>query len=493
MPRDQHLDHLLGTHLTGLRRHPDGPRAGYDAAKTTDENRKHWQEADDLSARSELTPEIRRILRARARYEVKNNCYAGGAVRTLVNDTIGRGPRLRMLTPDKALNAAVQDMWRDWVAATDFALNMRVLCGVRYVAGECFGVFRDSKKLEREGHPITLDIRLIEPDQVSDPFHTWIFSGSGDDGILTDEDGEVIGYRILRGHPGDVGLAQNWGKADTVAANNAFHWIVPERPGQLRGVTPFQPALPIFAQLRRFTTATLTAAEIAAMIAGIMTQDMPPGDAYAETIDKWTTIELVRGTLLALPPGAKAEQFKPEHPTTNYEMFVSAKLRECGRALSMPFGKIAGDHSRYNYSSGRLDDAPYWTDREIERQAFEAKILKPIFYKWLDFARFAIPQLAAFQGQFWQLKHVWHYDARPTSDTVKDATGDELNLTNGTDTPQAICERDGTTLEESLDQRAEAMAMYIERGLPLPPWLAGTPAPPRETVERAPEVPTHAA
>ena len=36
----------------------------------------------------------------------------------------------------------------------------------------------------------------------------------------------------------------------------------PDRPGQLRGVTPLAPALPIFAQLRRFTSATLTAAEV---------------------------------------------------------------------------------------------------------------------------------------------------------------------------------------------------------------------------------------
>lgn len=487
-----HRDPNLMGPYPRLRPHPSGLQAGYDAAKTTDENRKHWAEADDLSIRSELSPEIRRILRSRARYECKNNCYGAGAVRTLVNDTVGRGPRLRMLTPDKALNAAVQDMWRDWAAATDFALNMRVMAGVRYVGGECFGVFRDSKQLEKLGHPITLDVRLIEPDQVADPFSSYLFTDTGDDGIICDEDGDVIGYRILRSHPGDLRLGTDWMKADVVKAENALHWFQPERPGQLRGVTPFQPALPIFAQLRRFTTATLTAAEVAAMLAGIMTQDAPTNSDYVDTVDKWSTIEIVRGTLLTLPPGAKAEQFKPEHPTTNYEMFVSAKLRECGRALTMPFGKIAGDHSRYNYSSGRLDDAPYWTDRDIERQAFEAKILNRIFYRWLDFARFAIPALAAFQDQFWQLKHAWHYDARPTSDEVKAATGDELNLTNATDTPQAICERDGTTLEEVLDQRAEALAMFTERNLPIPPWLAGTPASPRETVERAPEVPAHA-
>ena len=62
---------------------------------------------------------------------------------------------------------------------------------------------------------------------------------------------------------------------------------------------------------------------------------------------------------------------------------------------------------------------------------------------------------------------------------MKDATGDEMNLTNGTDTLAAIAARDGTTVETLLDQRQREMQMYMERGLPLPPWLSGTPAPSR--------------
>jgi capsid protein len=183
--------------------------------------------------------------------------------------------------------------------------------------------------------------------------------------------------------------------------------------------------------------------------------------------------------LMTLPPGAKISQFKAEHPTTNYDMFVNAKLREAGRVLCVPFGKMAGDHSRYNYSSGRLDDAPYWADRDIERQGLEAKAFNPMLYLWCEFAKFAIPGLIRYEREWWKLKHSWHYDARPTSDPVKDATGDELNLTNGSDTLAAIAARDGTTVEALLDQRQREKKMFEERGLPLPPWMAGQPAPGR--------------
>ena len=73
-------------------------RGRYDAAATNDDNRRHWANADLLSANAAANPEVRRILRNRARYEVANNSYARGIVLTLANDAIGTGPRLQMLT-----------------------------------------------------------------------------------------------------------------------------------------------------------------------------------------------------------------------------------------------------------------------------------------------------------------------------------------------------------------------------------------------------------
>jgi len=79
-------------------------RGRYDAAQTTPDNRKHWANADHLSADAAATPEVRRTLRNRARYEVANNSYARGIVLTLANDVIGTGPRLQMLTDSDDAN-----------------------------------------------------------------------------------------------------------------------------------------------------------------------------------------------------------------------------------------------------------------------------------------------------------------------------------------------------------------------------------------------------
>ncbi len=460
--------------------------AGYDAAKTTDSNRDYWAEAEDLSAVAELTPETRRKLRLRARYEVKNNSYAAGLVRTLVSDTVGTGPRLQMLTDDDVLNEAIENEWRIWSMATNFAQNIRVMVGVQIIAGECFAVFRDSKQLQRLGMPVTLDIRLIEPDQVTDPNMDFFFRTNGDDGIVCDEDGDVVAYKILKAPPNDNRFFQQSWEADTVKAENVLHYLQTERPGQLRGSTPLAPSLPIFAQLRRFTSATLTAAEVAAMLAGVMTLPGNPLDTSTTppSYDSMDTVALVKGMLLTLPEGAAATQFKPEQPTTNYEMFVNAKLRECGRCLDVPFCKMAGDYSASNYSSGRLDDQIYWTRRGIDRQMVETLLLNRTFYKFVDFLRFVLPAVAIYKDRPWDLKHTWHYDGRQAIDPFKDAKADEINLTTGVDGFGGIIGRNGEDWQQQLRHRKRVLDEHTKLGLPIPAWLSGSPVAPTSPADQ---------
>jgi len=71
-------------------------RAKFDSAQTNADNRRHWANADGLSADAAASPAVRQTLRNRARYEVANNSYARGIVLTLANDVTGTGPRLPM-------------------------------------------------------------------------------------------------------------------------------------------------------------------------------------------------------------------------------------------------------------------------------------------------------------------------------------------------------------------------------------------------------------
>jgi len=86
-----------------------------------------------------------------------------------------------------------------------------------------------------------------------------------------------------------------------------IHIFRQERPGQHRGVPEITPALPLFAQLRRYTLAVLSAAETAADLAGILYTDTPPG-GETEDIEPLDTIELQRGMLMTMPGGWKMGQ-----------------------------------------------------------------------------------------------------------------------------------------------------------------------------------------
>src|SRR5262245_63903079 len=92
-------------------------RGRYDAASTTDDNRRHWANADGLSANAANSPDVRRVLRNRARYEVANNSYARGIVLTLANDVVGTGPRLQMLTDDGEANRRIEQGFASWAKA----------------------------------------------------------------------------------------------------------------------------------------------------------------------------------------------------------------------------------------------------------------------------------------------------------------------------------------------------------------------------------------
>ena len=110
-----------------LRRKPMWLRGRYDAAVTSDNNRRHWAAADGLSANAANSPEVRRTLRNRARYEVANNSYARGMTLTLANDCIGTGPRLQMLTPDAEANRRIEREFQRWAKAIRLAEKLRTM------------------------------------------------------------------------------------------------------------------------------------------------------------------------------------------------------------------------------------------------------------------------------------------------------------------------------------------------------------------------------
>jgi hypothetical protein len=128
-------------------RHTSYLRARYDAATTSEENRRHWANADGLSANAANSPEVRRSLRNRACYEVANNSYARGIVLTLANDAIGTGPRLQLLTSDPDANRRIEREFARWAAAINLPEKLRTMRMSRAQDGEVFARLTSDTRL----------------------------------------------------------------------------------------------------------------------------------------------------------------------------------------------------------------------------------------------------------------------------------------------------------------------------------------------------------
>ena len=355
--------------------------------------------------------------------------------------------------------------------------------------GEAFAILTSNHRLPTR---VKLDLRLVEADQVTTPDLSLRWNAV--DGIVFDEAGNPVEYHVLKQHPGDnrFGLASGV-EYERLPAEAVIHWFRCDRPGQARGVPDIMPALPLFAQLRRFTLAVLAAAETAADFAGILYTDAP-ANGEADAAEPFEPIELEKRALLTMPGGWKMSQLQAEQPATTYAEFKREILNEIARCLNMPFNIAAGNSSGYNYASGRLDHQTYYKSLRVEQAHLEAVVLDRVLSAWLDEA-VLIPELwPDGLGPFTDWPHQWFWDAPEHVDPAKEATAQATRLASMTTTLAYEYARQGRDWEEALRQRAKETALMRELGLPT---AETTPKPPSDgeptEEDDAEEEATHAA
>lgn len=456
-------------------------RGRYDAASTSDENRRHWANADALSANAANSAEVRRVLRTRARYETANNSYARGIVLTLANDVVGTGPRLQLLTADAEANRAIERQFMLWAKAIRLAEKLRTMRMARATDGEAFAILTVNPA---PATAVQLDLRLIEADQVCSP-ELSLQQSNNIDGIVLDDAGNPIEYHVLRHHPGEIALGAHR-EYDRVPASVVIHWFRADRPGQARGIPDIMPALPLFAQLRRFTLAVLAAAETAADFAGILYTDAP-ANGEADSAEPFEPIELEKRALVTMPGGWKMSQLEAEQPVATHEMFVRVILREIARCINVPLNVASGDSSGYNYASGRLDHQTYFKSIRVDQSHLECVVLDRIFAAWLDEAALIPGFIPAGMPPFTTWDHQWFWDGREHVDPSKEASAQATRLANHTATLAEEYARRGLDWEEQLRQRAKEVALMTELGLAAPRiGPAAVPSPQEEEdAERA--------
>ena len=424
-------------------------KATYDSVARTPENVRHWAWADHLSADASLAPDVRKSIRSMARYEVsQNNSYGVGIAQTLVNDTIGTGPRLQMQFENEKVNQRIEQEFGYWASAVNLREKLTTLRLSKMIDGEA--VMRSITNLAH-GEPVSLDFQLIECDQLSTPNLGAIMKPDYVDGVHLDRFGNPTAYDILNNHPGSNYWVNSDWSYNTYPASQIIHTFRQDRPGQHRGVSEFAAALPLFAFLRRFTLATISAAETAASVSQVIETDAPiPEELEAEyaasTFSKYMdSIPIDRNSATVLPNMWKLRQFSAEHPTTTYRMFKQEIINEIARVLNMPRNIAAADSSDYNYASGRLDHMSYQKSVRIEQHGIASSVLDKIFAEWLLEASFMgtiLPKSVSRKvidlsdkvgklGLIRRVPHTWYWDGFRDADQTKEADAQRTRLTSG--------------------------------------------------------------
>ncbi len=449
----------------------NGQRAYFDSAATNRLNEKHWMDASNLDINTIIRGDIQ-TLRNRCRYEILNNTYAVGIMETLADYVIGKGPRPQLSSENESFNEECEDKFLAWLAESDFTGTMDFGQFLRMQSiyspcesGGSLTILKNDPTVGR--NRASLRLLAVEMERLTDPL-TSMPSAKMHDGIEFDENMRPAWYYILKSNPGD-GYADSFFETDRIPANQVIHYYRVFRPGQHIGIPWLASALPLFAYWRRYTLATIQAAETAAEIAGILKNTVDPSTSDEEDIASNDVIELERNALLTVPRGWDMQQIKPEQPPTNYQMFKREIINEIARCVNMPYNLAAADSSTYNYASGRLDHQSFYRFVQTLRGQIEHIILNRIFREWLNEA-WLIPGFFRTPSSFDDVVRAaetiqWFWPGYKHVDPVKEAQAEKIRLENGTLTLQAAYAEQGLDWEQQLRQRAKEYNAMKELGI----------------------------
>lgn len=434
-------------------------KATYDAARASNEYAKYWANADRFDADSANNKEVRHTLISRSRYEIGSNGYADGIAQTVATDLVGStGPVLRMQTGSEGFNRMIELTWFLWGKSTKFRRKLWCMAHAKHTDGESFGVLRRNRKVR---HPIPLDVCLYEAEQFQTPYMPFDEPGRID-GIKFDEFGNPQWYELLKEHPGTTRSMRLDFIPEQIPADAVLHWFKLRRPGQHRGVPEMSSTLNLGAAFRRWREATLSSAELAAILSIIMKTEMTPDEAQA--VAPFTTMDVERGLMTFAPRGWEPTQLRGEFPTATHAEFHKTLVNEQARPKSMPYNKAACDSSSYNYASGRLDHQTYYGALDVEREDCNDLVLDPLFDTWFDLA---VSRFGWLGGNPLAIgpaakSHIWDWPKHRVADVESEANANETKLKSGQIFIHQLYSDGGMDFEDEVAKAATTFGLTVE-------------------------------
>ena len=365
--------------------------AKYDAAQTHIGNENHWAWTDTLGPHAANNLSVRRTLVRRSRYEcMENNPYLKGMLLMICNDFVGTGPRLQVtdsrLSPE--LRRFIGERYHERCKAIKLRKKLWQWRMSKISSGEGVGVAFTNFRLK---HPNKVDWQVIETEQLTSFLLNTHFPPQGEvDGIRFDVNQQPFEYHVLNRHPGDGYLPHSSTESVThgrwIGEPFIVHWFRADRPW-LRGIPEITPSLSLCAILRRYTLATIKAAEFAADIAGVLETQGPADQSFWSDFANLgaatggDTFPVEASMFVTMPWGYKLAQFEQKN-LQEYRMIVDTLTREIARPLLVPFNRQVGSSQDSNMASAVVDEQTYKSAQRSERDSCEEDVLSKDTSLW---------------------------------------------------------------------------------------------------------------
>jgi lambda family phage portal protein len=399
----------------------------------------------------------RKLNQARIKRLLATNPYAVKVRQTLLNNLIGYGITG---TPAKGTPRKVADAWKlwirnaDWHRRLDFYGLQDLMTGTMLADGDAFIIRRFDRSL---AGVVPLRIEVLDSSML-DP-------GVGEGGIEYDDAGRPTRYHFYSRRPGT-----NWavfGKPVSFDAADVIHLYRQDWPGQIRGVSVFEPVIKRFEDMDDYIEAELVRKKIEACFAAFITpdaeaigEDLSLGSEGGEQTYNDFDIELFEpGMIQRLRPGDQVTFGEPK-PSAAINEFAKVTLLGATTGAGVPYEHGTGDLSNVNYSSYRAGN--------LEFQRFCGRL------QWLLIIPLALERIwdwflqdgfetGMFNRRTYDIG--WTPPAFESIDRLKDVKADVEEIRAGLNSRRRLVGGRGYSLDDLDDEIAEDMAASDAKGL----------------------------
>ena len=427
---------------------------GFEAAKTDRLNESQWS-GTGRTVNEDLQLGLFEI-RDRCLYEMENNGFVEGVIKTHVTDVVGEnGPTLQVESDNEVWNRRLQSAWNNWaeVASVDgdslvdlLQMDVRLL----WWAGEFLDQIVEFFEYEAVDG-VTMRLHEVHPRRLSDPINrpeTNVING-----VEVDHLGRAVAYHV-ESFLVDQGLQFGPARSERIERRHAIHFFQKVEPGQVRGYPMLAPVIQPIRDIRDYDAEVLDAARAAANF-GVILATNHPDAPFLETNE---CVDMERRTMRTAPPGWQPHLMKAEQPTTSYVDFRTERQREIGRPANMPAMIVRLDSSNHNFSSARFDGQRYDRgNRALQKTITRRKLMRLLkIVERQAGLQTSRPEKAT-------VKFIW--PASPHVDPTKEAKAAEILLSLGIIDEFTLAAMHGLEYEAVCELRAKAAKCREEHGL----------------------------